>query len=160
MTTAQGSYRVRLEGQVFEDTAPRLADLDGDGAPEVVTVVSIFDQGAQVMVWGISTLHGAFGATLVWPHYPPSAPATVVLPLRVWPDLNEWNGRMDIRLCFDPLTASGAGSLRVISSGAMAAQCQCRCYCQWRRTYQPPLRPSPTSKAACVDCGQGLEFRG
>lgn len=53
VTTASGTHRVRLQGQVFEDTAPRLADLDGDGAPEVVTVVSIFDKGAQVMIWGM-----------------------------------------------------------------------------------------------------------
>lgn len=51
--TESGTHRVRLDGQVFEDTAPRLADLDGDGAVEVVTVVSIFDQGAQIMVWGL-----------------------------------------------------------------------------------------------------------
>jgi hypothetical protein len=63
VTTARGSYLVRLEGQVFEDTVPRLADLDGDGAPEIVTVVSIFDQGAQVMVWGLRD--GAL-APLVW----------------------------------------------------------------------------------------------
>ena len=51
--TSRATHRVRLEGQVFEDTAPRLADLDGDGAPEVVTVVSNFAEGAQVMVWAL-----------------------------------------------------------------------------------------------------------
>ncbi len=36
---------------VYEDTAPRLADLDGDGLPEVVTVVSYFDRGAAIRVF-------------------------------------------------------------------------------------------------------------
>ncbi|AMY69968.1 FG-GAP repeat domain-containing protein [Frigidibacter mobilis] len=37
---------------VFEDTAPRLADLDGDGAPEVIVVESHAAQGARLAVWG------------------------------------------------------------------------------------------------------------
>lgn len=37
---------------VFEDTAPRLADLDGDGAPEVIVVESQASQGARLAVWG------------------------------------------------------------------------------------------------------------
>ncbi|NBB98721.1 MAG: VCBS repeat-containing protein [Alphaproteobacteria bacterium] len=53
VTSRTGTHRVRLDGQVFEDTAPRLADLDGDGVPEVVTVVSQFDRGAQIMIWGL-----------------------------------------------------------------------------------------------------------
>ncbi|WP_066704308.1 FG-GAP repeat domain-containing protein [Celeribacter ethanolicus] len=36
---------------VFEDTAPRLHDFDGDGRPEVVSVVSGFATGAWVQVW-------------------------------------------------------------------------------------------------------------
>lgn len=36
---------------VYEDTAPRLADLDGDGSPEVVTVISYPDAGAAVRIW-------------------------------------------------------------------------------------------------------------
>jgi hypothetical protein len=39
---------------VFEDTAPRLADLDRDGAPEVVTVVSRAGVGAAIWVWGMT----------------------------------------------------------------------------------------------------------
>lgn len=38
---------------VFEDTAPRLADLDGDGAPEVVAVESHQDRGARLAVYGL-----------------------------------------------------------------------------------------------------------
>lgn len=39
-------------GGVYEDTAPRLVDLDGDGAPEVITVISYFDTGAAIRIWG------------------------------------------------------------------------------------------------------------
>lgn len=36
---------------VFEDTAPRLADLDGDGTNEVITVRSHLGQGAQIAIY-------------------------------------------------------------------------------------------------------------
>lgn len=39
---------------VFEDEAPRLADLDGDGAPEVIVVESHRDLGARLAIWGPS----------------------------------------------------------------------------------------------------------
>ncbi|UWQ22784.1 FG-GAP-like repeat-containing protein [Jannaschia sp. W003] len=38
---------------VFEDTVPRLADLDGDGQPEVVAVRSSLSRGAQLAVYGL-----------------------------------------------------------------------------------------------------------
>ncbi|MDA7427064.1 VCBS repeat-containing protein [Primorskyibacter aestuariivivens] len=38
---------------VFEDTEPRLADLDGDGAPEVIVVESHETQGARLAIWGM-----------------------------------------------------------------------------------------------------------
>ena len=41
------------ETQVFEDITPRLADLDGDGRNEVVTVRSTHSAGAAVAVYGI-----------------------------------------------------------------------------------------------------------
>ncbi|SLN50402.1 FG-GAP repeat protein [Roseivivax jejudonensis] len=36
---------------VFEDLAPRLWDVDGDGAPEVVTVETALDRGARLAIW-------------------------------------------------------------------------------------------------------------
>ena len=36
---------------VFEDTEPRLVDVDGDGSPEVITVVSYVDRGAAIRIW-------------------------------------------------------------------------------------------------------------
>lgn len=58
-----GALRLRLRGgavreivlpetQIFEDIAPRLADLDGDGAPEVIAVQTSLSQGARLTVWG------------------------------------------------------------------------------------------------------------
>lgn len=38
---------------VFEDITPRLADLDGDGAAEVVVVLSYRDRGAALAVYGL-----------------------------------------------------------------------------------------------------------
>ena len=38
---------------VFEDTAPRLADLDGDGAAEVIVVEAHEEEGARLAVWGL-----------------------------------------------------------------------------------------------------------
>lgn len=40
------------EDLVFEDTAPRLADLDGDGDREVIVVESSLTQGSRLAVWG------------------------------------------------------------------------------------------------------------
>jgi len=39
------------DGFAFEDIAPRLADVDGDGRPEVIAVRSAFDAGAQLIVY-------------------------------------------------------------------------------------------------------------
>ncbi|EKE44385.1 hypothetical protein OCGS_1223 [Oceaniovalibus guishaninsula JLT2003] len=55
VTTAGGrrlSAR-RPDAIVFEDTAPRLADLDGDGAAEVVVVESHRDLGSRLAIWGL-----------------------------------------------------------------------------------------------------------
>ncbi|WP_238365795.1 FG-GAP repeat domain-containing protein [Mesobacterium pallidum] len=55
---ADGTGRVlRLpETRVFEDIAPRLADLDGDGAPEVIVVESDATRGARLAVYGAEGL--------------------------------------------------------------------------------------------------------
>lgn len=39
------------EGHVFEDVAPRLQDLDGDGRAEVIVVRSSFTKGAQLAIY-------------------------------------------------------------------------------------------------------------
>ncbi|CUI65511.1 FG-GAP repeat domain-containing protein [Cognatishimia activa] len=52
--TLRGGKRLALAWEdtvVFEDTAPRLVDLDGDGAPEVIAVQSHQNGGAQVAVY-------------------------------------------------------------------------------------------------------------
>jgi len=46
---ASVSYRTDM---VFEDVAPRLVDLDGDDAPEIIAVESHADAGARLAVWG------------------------------------------------------------------------------------------------------------
>ncbi|WP_245819028.1 FG-GAP repeat domain-containing protein [Marivita hallyeonensis] len=40
-------------GMVFEDIAPRLADLDGDGTSEIITIESSDTEGARLGVWGL-----------------------------------------------------------------------------------------------------------
>jgi len=55
--------RVTLpDSLVFEDTAPRLADLDGDGAPEVIVVESSLTEGARLAI------HGPDGRIAATPH--------------------------------------------------------------------------------------------
>ena len=52
LTGAQGGACVDLPGDsVFEDVEPRLADMDGDGAPEVVVVESHKELGAALAVY-------------------------------------------------------------------------------------------------------------
>ncbi|MCV2868239.1 VCBS repeat-containing protein [Defluviimonas sp. WL0002] len=53
LTTTRGPLRIRLpEDRVFEDIAPRLADLDADGAPEVIVVETDIERGARLSVYG------------------------------------------------------------------------------------------------------------
>lgn len=47
------------ETRVFEDLAPRLADLDGDTRPEVIVVESHRDLGARLAVYGLDGLIAA-----------------------------------------------------------------------------------------------------
>jgi len=45
-------YTIRLpESRVFEDVAPRLLDLDGDGNPEVLVVETDLNRGARLSAW-------------------------------------------------------------------------------------------------------------
>ncbi len=44
------------EGFVFEDLAPRLADLDGDGRPEVITIRTNMQRGASLAIYGVDGL--------------------------------------------------------------------------------------------------------
>ena len=51
---------IRLpESRVFEDNAARLADLTGDGSPEVIVVESDLDRGARLSVYGPEGLAAA-----------------------------------------------------------------------------------------------------
>ena len=49
------SASLRLpENEVFEDTTPRIADLDNDGLNEVVTIRSSVSKGASVTIYGMA----------------------------------------------------------------------------------------------------------
>ncbi|MEM9342772.1 MAG: VCBS repeat-containing protein [Pseudomonadota bacterium] len=59
-TDAGRTLRIVLpEERVFEDTEPRLADLDGDGAPEVIVAEAHAQQGARMAVYGTEGLIAA-----------------------------------------------------------------------------------------------------
>lgn len=47
------------KSEVFEDIAPRLADLDGDGKFEIITVRSHKNKGAQIAVFSVEEPDGA-----------------------------------------------------------------------------------------------------
>ncbi|MGR3322476.1 MAG: FG-GAP repeat domain-containing protein [Pseudooceanicola sp.] len=68
--TRGGAVTIRLpENRVFEDIAPRLADLDGDGAPEVLTIETDMARGARLSAWGPAGLIAAtphIGRTHRW----------------------------------------------------------------------------------------------
>ena len=59
ITSAQCGLKVALERpHVFEDVAPRLFDLTGDGVPELITVRSHEAKGAQVAVYQADRVNG------------------------------------------------------------------------------------------------------
>ena len=52
ISTTKGRVRLKLpQTRVFEDTEPRLADVDGDGAPEVIVVETDMARGARLSVY-------------------------------------------------------------------------------------------------------------
>ena len=54
--TWQGqTHTFQYKDAVFEDTNPRLFDFNGDGTEEVVTVLSGFNDGARIAVFGVSS---------------------------------------------------------------------------------------------------------
>jgi len=55
VTLSSGAERTSIWSElvVFEDTMPRLVDLDGDGALEVITVESHELAGARLAIWGL-----------------------------------------------------------------------------------------------------------
>lgn len=58
LTTTDGRRKkyVLPRERVFEDLEPRLADLDGDGAPEVITVEAHQNLGARLAIYGAEGL--------------------------------------------------------------------------------------------------------
>ena len=54
-TTDGKIFSITLEtAQVFEDIQPRLADLNGDGHNEIITIRSHHQKGAQIAVYGVT----------------------------------------------------------------------------------------------------------
>lgn len=73
-----GSTVTAGPGHVFEDIAPRLADLTGDGLNEVIVVRSGGGRGAQLVVYGVrGDSFGLIAATAALPHHRWLAPAGV-----------------------------------------------------------------------------------
>ncbi|MGV6812378.1 MAG: FG-GAP repeat domain-containing protein [Brevirhabdus sp.] len=68
--TGGADVTIRLpQSRVFEDLAPRLADLDGDGTPEVITVESDARHGARLAVYdetGLVTATPFIGRAYRW----------------------------------------------------------------------------------------------
>lgn len=56
------------KGRVFEDTSPRLADLDGDGRNEVIVVASDAQRGARLEVYGYPAPGQAFQRLTATPY--------------------------------------------------------------------------------------------
>jgi len=55
ITNRGENYTFRLpRTEVFEDITPRLVDLDGNGTTEVVTILSLQEEGASVAVFGLN----------------------------------------------------------------------------------------------------------
>ena len=67
LRTGGAKHRVVLpDDRVFEDIAPRLKDIDGDGRPEIVVVESQQDTGAQLAIYALRG--GALTKIAATPH--------------------------------------------------------------------------------------------
>ena len=56
-TCKSGAIKVRInqpQSRVFEDFAPRLWDITGDGRPEIIAVESDLSKGARLAVWEVT----------------------------------------------------------------------------------------------------------
>ena len=54
LTIENGEQTIRVslpDDQVFEDLTPRIVDADGDGRPEILTILSSVDQGAAIALY-------------------------------------------------------------------------------------------------------------
>ena len=51
----QPPFGMQQPAHIFEDIAPRLLDVTGDGVPEIVVVQSSFERGARLAVFAVET---------------------------------------------------------------------------------------------------------
>jgi len=69
-TAAHGPYSVTEitlpKTRVFEDIAPRLVDLDGDGSPEIIVIETHLQKGAQLAIYGLE--NGGLKKRAATPH--------------------------------------------------------------------------------------------
>jgi hypothetical protein len=106
LATGREAQAILPEDRVFEDIAPRLANIDGTGPPEIVVVESSATGGARLVVYGFD--RGALRAIVATPEigrpYRWLAPAAVA-------DL-DGDGRIEIAYVETPHLA---GVLRIWS---------------------------------------------
>ncbi|MEM8880234.1 MAG: VCBS repeat-containing protein [Pseudomonadota bacterium] len=118
--TADAEMSLRLEAvHVFEDLAPRLADLDGDGSAEIITIRSHRNFGAQLAIYGPDPANETFQLIAATPYI--GRPNRWLAPIGV-ADFNA-DGLMDIAYVDRPHLARTlrvwtfeAGALREIAS--------------------------------------------
>ena len=131
MQTADGPVLIRLpETHVFEDTAPRLADLDGDGDFEVIVVETAIAEGARLSVYDETGLVAAtphIGRTHRW-----LAPVGAV-------DL-DGDGAVEIAYVDRPHRCASGGSTAGRSP----------------RSRRPPASPTTASARRTLPAGSGI----
>lgn len=67
-SSACGSHITLDPSHVFEDTAPRLADLTGNGVPEIITVRSHATKGAQLAIYALDPKRHQLSLLAVTPY--------------------------------------------------------------------------------------------